>query len=89
MPVLTLPKAPEEVLLDFYRIARRWNSHKIAVEERLKRDGIEIVEVPQPARRGCRLSDLLAYEAKMRAQLEQRCTKARRKIESKSFEVVK
>ena len=71
MPTLTLPKPPEEVLLDFHRIARRWNSHRVVVEERLKRAGIEIVEIAQKPKHGCRLSDLLSYEAKMRR--EQKC----------------
>ena len=66
MELLTIPKAPEEVLLDLQRIARRWDSHTIVVEEQLKRGGVEIIEIPQRPKRGCRLSDLLAFEERLR-----------------------
>jgi hypothetical protein len=66
MDLLTIPKPPEEVLIDFQRIARRWDSHAIVVEEQLKRAGIPIIEIPQKPKLGCRFSDLLKFEEHLR-----------------------
>jgi hypothetical protein len=62
MEAPVLPPPPEETILDFYKVARRWKSAPIVVESQLEKAGIEFVPVPQKLKKGVRLSDLLEFE---------------------------
>ena len=66
MEAPVLPPPPEEIIYDLRSVARRWQSELIVVEELLQRGGVEFVDIPQPARKGVRLSDLLRFEAQRR-----------------------
>jgi hypothetical protein len=65
------PKPPEHVLVLLHSIARRWDSRTEAVETVLRANNIEIVDVPQRPRKGCRLSDLMVFEAAWRLSMQQ------------------
>jgi hypothetical protein len=67
----TPPKPPEHILVTLQVIARRWDSYSAAVEKVLRENDVEILDVPQRPRKGCRLSDLLSFEARWRLTMEQ------------------
>jgi hypothetical protein len=66
MEAPVLPPPPEEVVYNLRSVARRWQSDVIVVEELLQHGGVEFVDIPQPAKKGVRLSDLLRFEAQRR-----------------------
>ena len=66
----TPPKPPEHVIVLLQSIARRWDSQSAVIENVLRENDVEILDVPQKPRKGCRLSDLLAFEARWRLSME-------------------
>ena len=81
MEAPVLPPPPEDVVYDLRSVARRWQSDAIVVEELLRRSGIEFVDIPQPAKKGVRLSDLLRFEGQRRQEIADR---AHRREEAKT-----
>jgi hypothetical protein len=72
MEAPVLPPPPEEVVYDLRWVARRWQSDLIVVEELLQQGGVEFVDIPQPAKKGIRLADLLRFEAQRREAIAAR-----------------
>ncbi len=61
-----LPKPPDETLVDFHAVGRRWNTHSVIAEKTLSQSGVPFFDIPQKPKRGVRLSDLLAFEQQWR-----------------------
>lgn len=72
MTRISIPDPPETVVLDFYKIARRWKADLLTVEAELQQAGTEIIDIPQPPKKGVKLSELLRFEAQRREALASR-----------------
>jgi hypothetical protein len=71
---IRLPKAPipiEERKISFDQIGARWRTPAAIAKFELEKAGVPIVDVEQKPRKGVLFRDLLAFEAKLRAQVNQ------------------
>jgi hypothetical protein len=85
-----LPKLPvpvEERKLSLSQVGARWRTPTAIARLELEKAGVPFVDVEQKPRKGVRLSDLLAYEARLRAT--QPTARVSRKTKAPILEVVK
>jgi len=86
---IRLPKAPipiEERKVSFDQIGARWRTPAAIARFELEKAGVPVVDVEQKPRKGVRFSDLLAFEAKLRAQTSRLENQRSRKV---NLEVVR
>ena len=87
---LPKPLVPvEERKLSLSQVGARWRTPTAIVRFELEKAGVAFVDVEQKPRKGVRLSDLLAYEAKLRAEMGRPLAKNSRKNKAPTLEVVK
>jgi hypothetical protein len=70
---IKIPEAPvpvERQALSFQQVGHRWKTRQSIAKGVLRKTGIPVVYVPQKPLEGVKLTDLLAFEARMRARKE-------------------
>jgi hypothetical protein len=67
LPKPTVPV--EERKLSLNQVGARWRTPTAIVRFELEKAGVPFVDVEQKPRKGVRLADLLAYEAKLRSEM--------------------
>jgi hypothetical protein len=66
--IVRFPLIPKEPRLSVDRIAGRWKMPVAFARIELEKAGIELVDIERTPTKGARLSDVLRYEAKLRAE---------------------
>lgn len=66
------PPPPEQVQLDVRAIGRRWKEPPEVAEKILTQSGVQLIDIPQPPRKGTTLAALLAFEQRWREAEKER-----------------
>jgi hypothetical protein len=84
------PPPPEQVQLDVRAIGRRWKEPPEVAERILVKAGVQLIDIPQPPRKGLTLAELLAFEehwrqaeAERQARIEAERAELRRREEER------